>query len=138
MTRSNSVVSNGSVEAHQSGWRVRIWHDHENQRGPLREHHEEAQNDLLMVRSGFPIRRLYEPFKPTSANLVERHGNSYSVRFFFGLENWETPSRSTREEAMRDLELLFINKDTLSTRASNRAASGRQRRRRVTNPPAEA
>ena len=137
MTRSNSVVSNGSVEAHQSGWRVRIWHEHENQRGPLRHHHEEAQNDLLMVRSGFPIRRLYEPLKSTSAH-VERHGNSYRVRFFYGMESWRMLARSTRAEAMRDLEQFFINKGTLSTRASNRAARGRLRLRRVTNPPAEA
>ena len=137
MTRSNSVVSNGSVEARQSGWRVRIWHDDKNQRGPLRHHFSEAFIDLLMVRSGFPICRLYEPFKPTSAH-VERHGNSYRVRFFYGLENWRTPSRSTRAEAMRDLERFGIDKDTWLTSASNRAASGRQRQRRVTNPSAKA
>ena len=136
-TKFKPVEATGNVEAHQSGWRARIWQNQKNQRGPSRLHYEDALNDLLMVRSGVPIDRLYESLKPTTAHL-ERQGNSFRVRFFYGQENWRTPSRSTQAEAMRDLEQFGINKDTGLTRASNRAASGRQRQRRVTNPPAEA
>ena len=141
MTKKKTLVkpveATGNVEAHQSGWRARIWQNHKNQRGPTRRHYEDAHADLLMVRSGFPIDRLYESLKPTTAHLEQR-GDSYRVRFFYGQGNWRTPSRSTPAEAMRDLERLFFNKDTSLTSASNRAASGRQRQRRVTNPPAEA
>ena len=132
-TKSKPVEATGNVEAHRSGWRARIWQNQKNQRGPTRRQYEDAQNDLLMVRSGFPIERLYESLKPTTAH-VERHGNSYRVRFFYGQENWRTPSRPTQEEAMHDLEQFFKDRDILDLTA----ARGRQRRCRVTIADAEA
>ena len=132
-TKSKPVEATGNVEAHQSGWRARIWQNQKNHRGPTRRHYEDAQNDLLMVRSGFPIERLYESLKPTTAH-VERHGNSYRVRFFYGQENWRTPARPTQAEAMRDLDQFFKNRDMLDFTA----ARGRQRRCKVTNADAEA
>ena len=100
-----TVAATGNVEPHRSGWRARIWQNNKNQRGPKRRHYEEAEHDLIMVRGGFPIQRLYESPKPTTAH-VEQHGKSYRVRFFDGSENWRTPCRPTHAEAMHDLELL--------------------------------
>ena len=103
-TKSRRAVG-GTVERHSRGWRARIWQDGRNQRGPSRLREHEAQTDLLAVRSGFPIRRLYESLKPTAAH-VEAHGNSYRARFFFGSSNWRMPARPTRAEALFVLEQL--------------------------------
>ena len=103
-TKSRRAVG-GTVERHSRGWRARIWQDERNQRGPSRLREHEAQTDLLAVRSGFPIRRLYESLKPTTVH-VEAHGNSYRARFFFGSSNWRTPVRPTQAEALCDLEQL--------------------------------
>ena len=103
-TQSRRTVG-GTVEPHFRGWRARIWQDKRTQRGPKRLHRHEAQTDLFMVRSGFPIRRLYECLKPTTAH-VQAQGHSYRVRFFFGLSNWRMLVRPTRAEALCDLEQL--------------------------------
>ena len=103
-TKSRRAVG-GTVEPHHRGWRVRIWQDKRNQRGPQRFRKHEAQIDLFMVRSGFPIRRLYESLKPTAAH-VEAHGNSYRARCFFDSSNWRMPVRPTLAEALCDLEQL--------------------------------
>ena len=122
----------GNVEPHPSGWRARVWQNKKNQRGPIRRHYEEAEHDLIMVRGGFPIQRLYEPLKPTTEQ-VEQHGNSYRVRFCFGLEKWRTPCRPTRDEAEADLK-QFETKGVLDLSL----ARGRQRRGTVTNADVEA
>ena len=124
--------ASGNVEPHQSGWRARIWQNNRNERGPTRRHHSEADHDLRLVRGGFPIQRLYESLKPTTAH-VEQHGNAFRVRYFFGSENWRTPTRPTREEAEADLA-KFESKGVLDFSVSR----GRQRRGRVTNADGEA
>ena len=111
----------GNVEPHRSCWRARIWQNNKNQRGPSRRFYDEAMLDLMMVRSGFPVRRLCESRMPRHVYL-EQHHNSYRVCVFVGSEIWRTQWRRTSAEARRDLD-VFRCKRRLGLSFARNAAS---------------